>query len=276
MEAIFPVSAIGLGIVIFTHLFGLFCPEEFLTPLAGKTTRKNRARLGVVFCTHGILSTFWKPPRLKDSFREPFFPVIQHKTPSQNPSGKSVRTFCKAVLGIREPPRLPETLLEATPPAPYRTLPVPKSRSPPPPRGREEWGERGRDERGKGGGERGNGWGATGGEIWGRRVENTGERRGIRVKEGQQKGERRNEEGGPGSTKCPKQSQKSLRSLKKVYFETPEALLRLFWTLFGPRGRKAPGDSFGDSSGISGPKGLGPVRSMCCHTTPWACSQPHT
>ena len=59
----------------------------------------------------------------------------------------------------------------------------------------------------------------------------------------------------PGSKKCPKQSQKSLRSLKTVYFESPEILSRLFRTLLGPWGRKAPGDSFGDSSGISCPKG---------------------
>ena len=44
---------------------------------------------------------------------------------------------------------------------------------------------------------------------------------------------------------------------KTVCLETPETLLRLFWTLFGPQGRKAPRDSFGDSSGISGPKGPG-------------------
>ena len=42
------------------------------------------------------------------------------------------------------------------------------------------------------------------------------------------------------SKKCPKQSQNSLRSLKTVYFETPETVSRLFRTLFGPRGRKAP------------------------------------
>ena len=61
----------------------------------------------------------------------------------------------------------------------------------------------------------------------------------------------------PGSKKCPRQSRKSLRSLKKDCFETPETLLRLFRTLFGPWGRKAPGDSFGDSLGIPGPKGPG-------------------
>ena len=56
----------------------------------------------------------------------------------------------------------------------------------------------------------------------------------------------------PRSKKCPKQSRKSLRSLKTVFFETPDTLPR-----FGARGRKAPGDSFGDSSGIPGPKGPG-------------------
>ena len=61
----------------------------------------------------------------------------------------------------------------------------------------------------------------------------------------------------PGSKKCPKQSRKSLRSLKTVFFETPESLPRLFRTLLGPWGRNAPGDSFGDSSGIPGPKGPG-------------------
>ena len=48
----------------------------------------------------------------------------------------------------------------------------------------------------------------------------------------------------PGSKKCPKQSQTSLRSLKIDCFETPETVSRLFRTLFGPWGRKAPGDSF--------------------------------
>ena len=60
-----------------------------------------------------------------------------------------------------------------------------------------------------------------------------------------------------GSKKCPKQSQKSLHRLKIDCFETPETLLRLFRTLFEPQGRKALGDSFGDSLGISGPKGRG-------------------
>ena len=54
----------------------------------------------------------------------------------------------------------------------------------------------------------------------------------------------------PGSKKCPKQSRNSLRSLKTVYFETPETVSRLFRTLFGPRGRKAPGDSFETLSGF--------------------------
>ena len=49
----------------------------------------------------------------------------------------------------------------------------------------------------------------------------------------------------PGSKKCPKQSKNSLRSLETVYFETPETVSRLFRTLFGPRGRKAPGDFLG-------------------------------
>ena len=61
----------------------------------------------------------------------------------------------------------------------------------------------------------------------------------------------------PGSKKCLKQSRKSLWSVKKDCFETPETLRRLFQTLFGPRGRKAPGDFFGGSSGIPGPKGAG-------------------
>ena len=47
----------------------------------------------------------------------------------------------------------------------------------------------------------------------------------------------------PRSKKCPKQSRLSLRSLKIDCFETPETQSRLFRTLFGPRGRKAPGDS---------------------------------
>ena len=59
------------------------------------------------------------------------------------------------------------------------------------------------------------------------------------------------------SKKCPKQSQESLRSLKTDCFETPETLLRLFGTVFGHLGQKAPGDSFGDSMGIWGPKGSG-------------------
>ena len=52
-----------------------------------------------------------------------------------------------------------------------------------------------------------------------------------------------------GSKKCPKQSRNSLRSLKIDCFETPETVSRLFRTLFGPRGRKAPGDSFETLSG---------------------------
>ena len=44
---------------------------------------------------------------------------------------------------------------------------------------------------------------------------------------------------GPGVQKVSKQSRKSLRSLKKDCFETPETLPRLFRTLLGPRGRKA-------------------------------------
>ena len=59
---------------------------------------------------------------------------------------------------------------------------------------------------------------------------------------------------GPGipkeSQKSPKQPRNSLRSLKTVYFETPETVSRLFRTLFGPRGRKAPGDSFETLSGF--------------------------
>ena len=51
----------------------------------------------------------------------------------------------------------------------------------------------------------------------------------------------------PRCPKRPKQSWKSLRSLKTDCFATPETLFRLFRTRFGPRGRKAPGDSFGDS-----------------------------
>ena len=56
-------------------------------------------------------------------------------------------------------------------------------------------------------------------------------------------------------------------------FETPETLPRLFRTLFGPRGRKAPGDSFGDSSKIPGPKGQGDSSkgravSQACHSKP--------
>ena len=59
----------------------------------------------------------------------------------------------------------------------------------------------------------------------------------------------------PGSKKCPKQSRKSLRSPKTVFFETLETLPRLFRKLFRPPGRKALGDSFGDFLGIPGPKG---------------------
>ena len=55
---------------------------------------------------------------------------------------------------------------------------------------------------------------------------------------------------GPGSKKCPKQSRSSLRSLNIDYFETPETVLRLFRTLFGPRGLPAPGDSFETLSGF--------------------------
>ena len=54
----------------------------------------------------------------------------------------------------------------------------------------------------------------------------------------------------PGSKKCPKQSRNSLRSLKTVYFETPETVSRLFRTLCGPWGRKAPKDSFETLSGF--------------------------
>ena len=62
----------------------------------------------------------------------------------------------------------------------------------------------------------------------------------------------------PGSKKCPKQSRNSLRSLKTVYFETPETVSRLFRTLFGPSapgtpkgaGILAPGDSFETLSGF--------------------------
>ena len=67
---------------------------------------------------------------------------------------------------------------------------------------------------------------------------------------------------GPFGPEIPEESPKEspgpsgLRSLKTVYCASPETLSRLFQTLFGPRGRKAPGpapgDSFGDSSGISG------------------------
>ena len=59
------------------------------------------------------------------------------------------------------------------------------------------------------------------------------------------------------SKKCPKESQESLRSPKTSSIETLETLLRLIRTLFGPLGRKVPGDSFGDFLGISGPKGPG-------------------
>ena len=54
----------------------------------------------------------------------------------------------------------------------------------------------------------------------------------------------------PGSKKCPKQSRNSLRRLKTVYFESPETVSRLFRTLFGLRGREAPGDSFETLSGF--------------------------
>ena len=60
----------------------------------------------------------------------------------------------------------------------------------------------------------------------------------------------------PGSKKCPKQSRNSLQSLKIDCFETPETVLRLFRTLFGPQGRKVQGDSF-DSFGIPGPESPG-------------------
>ena len=59
-----------------------------------------------------------------------------------------------------------------------------------------------------------------------------------------------------GSKKCPKQSQNSLRRLETVYFETPETVLRLFRTLFGPRAGR-PRRLFGDSFGIPGPEGPG-------------------
>ena len=52
----------------------------------------------------------------------------------------------------------------------------------------------------------------------------------------------------PGSKKCPKQSRNSLRSLKTVYFETPETVSRLFRTVFRPRG--LPGDSLETLSGF--------------------------
>ena len=54
----------------------------------------------------------------------------------------------------------------------------------------------------------------------------------------------------PESKKCPKQSRNSLRSLKTVYFESPETVSRLFRTLFGPRDREALGDSFETLSGF--------------------------
>ena len=54
----------------------------------------------------------------------------------------------------------------------------------------------------------------------------------------------------PGSKKCPKQSRNSLQSLKIDCFETPETVSRLFRTLSGPWGRKAPGDSFETLSGL--------------------------
>ena len=53
-----------------------------------------------------------------------------------------------------------------------------------------------------------------------------------------------------GSKKCPKLSRNSRRSLKTVYFETSETVSRLSRTLFGPRGRKAPGDSLETLSGF--------------------------
>ena len=55
----------------------------------------------------------------------------------------------------------------------------------------------------------------------------------------------------PGPKKCPKQSPESQNSLFRDSGE--ETLSRLFRTLFGPRGRKAPGDSFG----IPSPEGPG-------------------
>ena len=80
----------------------------------------------------------------------------------------------------------------------------------------------------------------------------------------------------PGSKKCPKQSRNSLRSLKTVYFETPETASRLFRTVFGPRGRKAPGDSLETLSGfrarraretpVRGGRGCNPwIDSACAH-----------
>ena len=47
-----------------------------------------------------------------------------------------------------------------------------------------------------------------------------------------------------------KESKNSLRSLKIDCFETPETVSRLFRALFGPRGRKAPGDSLETLSGF--------------------------
>ena len=61
------------------------------------------------------------------------------------------------------------------------------------------------------------------------------------------------------SKKCPKQSQISLRSLKKLYFETPETVFRLFRTLFRPRGRKTQGDSLGDFLGFRARRAREPV-----------------
>ena len=57
-----------------------------------------------------------------------------------------------------------------------------------------------------------------------------------------------------GSKKCPKESQKSLRSLKAVFFETPETLPRLFRTLLDP-GAAGPGRLFRRLFGDSGPEG---------------------
>ena len=56
----------------------------------------------------------------------------------------------------------------------------------------------------------------------------------------------------PASKKCSKQlrPQNSLRSLKKDRFETPETVLTLFRTLFGPWNWKAPGHSLETLSGF--------------------------